>query len=231
MRRTVAFLLVLLAFAVAAWTGVGYQELVAMRGYILEEPIGPPLSIYAGGWPHAFVISREGEWPANRITFRGMLRGTDAVHPWHFAGDVGFYWFVFAIAHVGVRRVRRGSAPRATGRRRARSAVAFLLALPAFVIAAATGEGHQRISSEYIPYPRLDGSLDSTRVVAGGWPLPFLLDNPQLAPGNSVHITSVIDHVDHVRLWRYLADALLFWGVCALLYFALRRMLRRSVRA
>lgn len=86
-----------------------------------------------------------------------------------------------------------------------------MLAVVALVIAAWTGEAYQRRSAAYVRYEGVDPGMDSTRVVAGGWPLPWLFDNPSISVVGRVSLTGALVREDTLRPWRLLTDAFLFW--------------------
>ena len=89
------------------------------------------------------------------------------------------------------------------------------LALPAFalLLASVSGRAYPRMGSEFVRYEGTGPGLDSSLVVVGGWPLPYLLDKPYLSPVGSVSVTDALLGIDHFRAGRFLADALLIWGL------------------
>lgn len=97
------------------------------------------------------------------------------------------------------------------------------MAAAALLLAGLGGEAYQRTGSEYVRYEGVGPGWDSTRVVVGGWPLPYLLDKPYLSPVNSVGFVSGLLGEDFFRPLPFLADAALF----AALLLALRRLLAR----
>jgi hypothetical protein len=114
------------------------------------------------------------------------------------------------------------SAPATAGRGRR-----FLVPLLAIAVAGTTGEVYQRVGSEYVRYEGTGPGLDSSRVVVGGWPLPFLLDKPYLSPVGSVSLTEGLIGDDIFRPGSFFADALLFYLVGSVVW-RLTRWLRNS---
>ena len=59
-------------------------------------------------------------------------------------------------------------------------------------------------------HPTVMGCEHGCEVVAAGWPVPFVVDNPALSPVNSVSLLMALDGGDEVR-WGGLAATLGFW--------------------
>ena len=59
-------------------------------------------------------------------------------------------------------------------------------------------------------HPTVMGCEDGCGVVAAGWPVPFVVDDPALSPVHSVSLIGVLDGTDEVR-WSSLAVTLGFW--------------------
>jgi hypothetical protein len=100
----------------------------------------------------------------------------------------------------------------------------------AVVLTVASGEGYQRIGSEYVRYEGTGPGLDSSRVVVGGWPLPYLLDSPRHSPGNNVSFVMALLGEDHFRADRFAADVLCFWAVLLATRYGLSRVRRAAGR-
>jgi hypothetical protein len=103
--------------------------------------------------------------------------------------------------------------------RRLRGALLLVFAL---FLAALSGRAHQRLGSEYIRYEGVGPGLDSTRVVVGGWPAPFLYDKVGLSPGNSVSLSGALLGLDAFRPLPFLMDTAFYLA----LLLALARLLR-----
>lgn len=99
------------------------------------------------------------------------------------------------------------------------------------MLALASGDVVQRPDRGWARYEGVGPGLDSTRVVAGGWPLAFLYDHPTLSPVGRVSITDAIVGIDDVRPWPLVADAAIGSAMVAAVALALRRLRlrRRSV--
>ena len=97
----------------------------------------------------------------------------------------------------------------------------------ALALAAVSGEAYQRVGSGYVRYEGVGPGWDSTRVVVGGWPLPYLLDRPYLSPVGSVSVSGGLLGEDELRAGPFLADAA-FYLLLSLGLLAGVRRLRRA---
>lgn len=56
-------------------------------------------------------------------------------------------------------------------------------------------------------------------VVAGGWPVPYLLDNPQISVPDAAHFVE-----DDVQWWAFWLDVLVWFGLAAAVTAGVRRV-------
>lgn len=99
--------------------------------------------------------------------------------------------------------------------------VILLLALVATIASGELWHGTTTILFEGV-----DPGLTPIEVVTGGWPLPFLVDNPSISPVGSVSLVNAILRMDHFRVWAFLGDL----AVYALLAAAIRKGRRHARR-
>ena len=84
------------------------------------------------------------------------------------------------------------------------------------------------MGSEYVFYEGVNPGLDSTLVIVGGWPLPYLYDSPYFSPVNSVSFSAALLGLDDLRPGPMLGDVLLFWGALLGGWWLSRRGRRRA---
>lgn len=101
--------------------------------------------------------------------------------------------------------------------------VGLMLVITALILTIFIGQIYQRMGSEYILYEGVGPGMDSTLVVVGGWPFPYLYDTPYFSPVGSVHFTSGILGEDDLRIWPFLGDVAFYMGALFLVYWGLRR--------
>jgi hypothetical protein len=102
-----------------------------------------------------------------------------------------------------------------------RRALELLLAL---VLTALTAF-YQRLGNEPVRYEGVEPGWSYTRVIVGGWPLPFIYDKPYFSPANSVDWFGVLLRLDEFRPLSFLGDTAIYW---VLLWTVQRCMPRRS---
>jgi hypothetical protein len=68
--------------------------------------------------------------------------------------------------------------------------------------------------SATVLFEGVEPGLSEIRVVTGGWPLPYLIDNPALSPVGSVSVVGGMLGLDRVRVGALLVD-LAFYGLLA----------------
>lgn len=91
------------------------------------------------------------------------------------------------------------------------------IALPALLLGLALTLIAARVPGEAVVVrPDVMGCEAGCRVVAGGWPVPWIADDPSLSPVNSVSLISAALGIDDVRP-AALAFSAAFWVAVALM--------------
>ena len=92
---------------------------------------------------------------------------------------------------------------------------ALLAIYVALAATLATGELHQRTGSWYITYHDARIGYDSMAVTVGGWPWPYLYDQPLRTPVGSVSNLMGLRGRDDFRVVPFLRDYV-FFALCFL---------------
>ncbi|HEY0141571.1 MAG TPA: hypothetical protein VGF48_11800 [Thermoanaerobaculia bacterium] len=104
---------------------------------------------------------------------------------------------------------------------------AFFIAVLALFATLISGEAWQRLGSEPIAYEGVEPGLSYTRVIVGGWPMPYLYDSMYFSPVNSVSNSGALLGLDTFRVGAFLIDFAFYALLIAAGAWTIRRLRAR----
>lgn len=105
----------------------------------------------------------------------------------------------------------------------------LLTLVAALFLTLISGEAYQRLGDDPIAYEGVDPGLSYTRVIVGGWPIPYLYDSMYFSPVQSVSNSGALLGLDDFRVGAFLIDLAFYALVITGIGWAVGRLRRPPV--